>query len=229
MQAVIHVQKSAALHVVFKPHNAFRSPRQVAAATMSEETYQVIVSGKAFTLSRGQIEADSGDSNLFAISLLGDFAEGQTRTLRLDRNASIFKIIVEHLSGYRIFPIDSSDRGGMSERKFLRYLQDDAEYYQLDRLHELVTNEIERVQASEVDTSARRLQIEEERLQLEKDRFEWEKVKHERDLRQAREHAQAYACAKRMESTSIYAASRPMQTNVSLRGKLGDNSLSGPS
>lgn len=83
------------------------------------QSYTVIVRGETFTLSEAQIRAAPG--SLFERSLLGDFAEGQSRTLRLDRTAHVFRMVVDHLSGYDVFPVAGEDlaASGLGHTKFL--------------------------------------------------------------------------------------------------------------
>lgn len=97
--------------------------------------YTVVVSGVSFSLSEASIRSDSPDTNLLAMSLLGDFAEAQDRTLVLNRNATTFKLIRDHLAGYTVFPLVAQDHPGMDKSKFMRYLRDDCDYYGLDNLN----------------------------------------------------------------------------------------------
>jgi hypothetical protein len=123
-------------------------------ADAATEMFTIKLRGVPLQLSRSQIEADSPGSNFFAASLLGDFMEASNKTLSLDRHPGIFKIILDHLSGYRIFPLDkvllkSYYGDGVSVERALRYLQDDSEYYGLSRLYTLVTEERERLESEE--------------------------------------------------------------------------------
>lgn len=74
--------------------------------------------------------------SLFERSFQGDFIEGQTRTLQLDRSPHTFRVIFDYLSGYDVFPIDEEEcrPSGLSRIKFLAYLHQDADYYGLTTL-----------------------------------------------------------------------------------------------
>jgi len=108
---------------------------------MATLTYTVIVSGVSFSLSEASIRSDSPDTNLLAMSLLGDFAEAQDRTLVLNRNATTFKLIRDHLAGYTVFPLVPQDYPGMEKSKFMRYLRDDCDYYGLENLHKALKHQ----------------------------------------------------------------------------------------
>lgn len=122
----------------------------------AEDAYTVVLRGEAFKLSRSQLESEPG--NMLADALLGDFQEGQTRTMKLDRNPAVFKLILEHLSGYTILPLCESDWSaiGLSEEKLLRYLKDDAVYYCMSGLQSKLQEEEDRKRsASKTTTTAR--------------------------------------------------------------------------
>lgn len=103
-----------------------------------KDSFAIIVRGQRFTLIRGQIESEP--ESLFAKTLLGDFKEGETRELKLDRHPAVFSLIIDHLSGYRILPIAeaTASRLGMDREELLRYVEDDAEYYGLGRLNDFL-------------------------------------------------------------------------------------------
>jgi hypothetical protein len=97
--------------------------------------YTVVVSGVSFSLSEASIRSDSPDTNLLAMSLLGDFAGAQDGTLVLNRNATTFKLIRDHMAGYTVSQLVAQDYPGMDKSKFMRNLRDDCDYYGLDNLN----------------------------------------------------------------------------------------------
>ncbi|KAG8687847.1 hypothetical protein FRC09_013250, partial [Ceratobasidium sp. 395] len=62
--------------------------------------------GETFVLTRDQIEFDS--PNFFTSCFLGEFTESRTRTLTLSRDPELFRIILDHLSGYEVLPLHQS-------------------------------------------------------------------------------------------------------------------------
>jgi hypothetical protein len=98
------------------------------------EFFTVITRGVEFKLSRGQIEFDS--PNYFTAAFLEhDFQEATTRVLHTDRHPQLFALIVEHLSGYRVLPLQSpSIPITMSLEMAKVNLARDAEYFGLERL-----------------------------------------------------------------------------------------------
>ncbi|KAG8783847.1 hypothetical protein FRC12_019294 [Ceratobasidium sp. 428] len=97
------------------------------------ETYTVIMRGETFVLTRDQIEFDS--PNYFTACFLGEFIESQTRTLTLSREPVLFRIILDHLSGYEVIPLHASViPKRMSPEVALRNLLADAQFYLLDGL-----------------------------------------------------------------------------------------------
>ncbi|KAI0742410.1 hypothetical protein C8Q80DRAFT_1109188 [Daedaleopsis nitida] len=104
---------------------------------LDDLTYTIIVRGEEFQLSRSQIAFDS--PNYFTDCFSSGFAEARDRILRLDRNPTLFALIVEYLSGYSILPL-SPDMlpAGMSVTAAVRWLRQDAEFYDLKRLLSLI-------------------------------------------------------------------------------------------
>ena len=102
-----------------------------------DNTFEVVLRGQSFTLTRAQIQTEPGC--LFEKALLGDFAEAGEKKLVLDRHPASFSIIIDHLSGYRVFPLDErvAAQANMAVSRLLRYVQDDADYYGLQRLAQL--------------------------------------------------------------------------------------------
>ncbi|KAG8790789.1 hypothetical protein FRC12_011014 [Ceratobasidium sp. 428] len=97
------------------------------------ETYTVIIHGGPFVLTRDQIEFDS--PNYFTSCFLGEFTEARTRTLTLSRDPELFRIILDHLSGYEVLPLHQSViPKRMSPEVALRNLLVDAQFYLLDGL-----------------------------------------------------------------------------------------------
>ncbi|KDN34339.1 hypothetical protein RSAG8_12570, partial [Rhizoctonia solani AG-8 WAC10335] len=98
-----------------------------------EPKYTVVLRGQEFVLTKSQIEFDS--PNYFTACFLGDFREGQTKRLVLTRNLELFQLVVEHLCGYEIFPLDDKTiPSHMPPDAVLRNLRADALFYQLDGL-----------------------------------------------------------------------------------------------
>ncbi|KAG8783845.1 hypothetical protein FRC12_019292 [Ceratobasidium sp. 428] len=90
--------------------------------------------GETFILTRDQIEFDS--PNYFTTYFFGNSAASQTRTLTLSRDPDLFKIVLDHLSGYEVIPLHASViPKRMSPDLALRNLLADAQFYLLDGLH----------------------------------------------------------------------------------------------
>jgi hypothetical protein len=104
----------------------------------SPDVFRVIVRGQLFELSRAQITYDA--PNLFTSAFLGDFSEAASHTLRLDRDPDLFAIIVDHLSGYEVLPLEQSAvPRTMGVEKAMRNLRLDAEYLGLEGLISRIT------------------------------------------------------------------------------------------
>ncbi len=102
------------------------------------DIYTVIVRGEEFKLTHGQISFDS--PNYFLDCFSSGFAEARERVLRLDRNPSLFALIVEYLSGYPILPLTSDSLpAGMGVAMARRCLLADAQYYRLQRPYSQLT------------------------------------------------------------------------------------------
>jgi hypothetical protein len=184
----------------------------------NNDLFTIKLRGEPLTISRAQIESDSPGSNLFASSLLGDFAEASNHSLTLDRHPGIFKLILDHLSGYRILPLDeevlkniNNSGHGMSENRCLRYLQDDSEYYGFERLHSLIDEEIDRLESREddlLDIKKQRLQVEVEKLELNKKNSEerTKQISFERKLAVLRTNLQVLTGE--LQASATWAASR---------------------
>ncbi|GAA5932607.1 uncharacterized protein JCM15063_002153 [Sporobolomyces koalae] len=70
----------------------------------ARDVYTVYARDTPFHLSRSQIETDS--PNYFTSAFLAhDFTETKTREFRVDQHPQLFALIVEHLSGYPILPL----------------------------------------------------------------------------------------------------------------------------
>lgn len=103
------------------------------------ETYTIHMRDETFNLTKDQIEFDS--PNYFTSCFLGDFAESQTRTLRLSRNPDLFKIIIEYLSSYHVLPLAESAIPKLMDRPLaLQNLRVDAEFYLLNGLVSQLAN-----------------------------------------------------------------------------------------
>jgi hypothetical protein len=95
--------------------------------------YTVIVMGKTFSLTKYQIEFDS--PNYFTTCFLGDFCEAQTRQLELSRDPDLFKLIVRHLCGYSVLPLNEKQiPSSTTPATALADLRADATFHQLDGL-----------------------------------------------------------------------------------------------
>ncbi|GAA5983407.1 hypothetical protein JCM5350_007639 [Sporobolomyces pararoseus] len=103
------------------------------------EIFTVYARETAFRLSRSQIETDS--PNYFTSAFLShDFAESSTREIFTDKNPQLFALIVEHLSGYGILPLQpSAVPPTMSIETAKENLLRDAKYFGLEQLQELLS------------------------------------------------------------------------------------------
>ncbi|CAE6473631.1 unnamed protein product [Rhizoctonia solani] len=98
-----------------------------------EPKYTVVLRGQEFVLTKSQIEFDS--PNYFTACFLGEFQEAHTKRLELSRSPDLFKLIIEHLCGYEVLPLDNkANTSHMSAGSLLRNLRADALFYQLDGL-----------------------------------------------------------------------------------------------
>ena len=112
---------------------------------MSTEEYTTIVSGQRFTLTRDQLESEPG--NYFASYFLGGFEESSndTKEMKLEKDPLLFTLIQAHLRGYDPLPIpDSFVPQYMTKEGALKNLLNDAQYFGLTRLEELIQEEINR-------------------------------------------------------------------------------------
>ncbi|KAG9124429.1 hypothetical protein FRC07_011671 [Ceratobasidium sp. 392] len=115
------------------------------------EAYTVVMRGQDFLLTRDQIEFDS--PNYFTSCFLGEFTEAQTRTLTLSRDPDLFKIVIDHLSGYDVLPLhDSVIPQRMNSDAALRNLLADAQFYQLDGLMDRI-NRLKNQEADQEEES----------------------------------------------------------------------------
>lgn len=87
-----------------------------------------------FRLTRSQIETDS--PNYFTTAFLdGGFNEQTTRTIKLGKHPQLFALILEHLSGYTVLPLQPSVLPRyMSVEAAKENLWRDAQYFGLDSL-----------------------------------------------------------------------------------------------
>ncbi|CAE6375190.1 unnamed protein product [Rhizoctonia solani] len=71
--------------------------------------------------------------NYFTSCFLGDFREAETRRIELDRDPDLFRIVISHLNGYVVLPLNEKILpGSASLRSTLLNLRADAQFYQLD-------------------------------------------------------------------------------------------------
>lgn len=200
--------------------NASITPQQSAAEADDNDTFIINLRGVSIPLTRSQIEADSPGSNLFASSLLGDFIESSNKSMKLDRSPGLFRIILDHLSGYTILPLDKEMPkeycgNGMSQERALRYLIDDSDYYGFMRLHNLLLEEMQRLQDSEDSYEEQLLALQKEKLAIKKAKLKLEiKNSNENyshqlfDRRMRMLQVSIDVELKRMQYASTYAASR---------------------
>ncbi|GAA6013133.1 hypothetical protein JCM11491_005191 [Sporobolomyces phaffii] len=108
---------------------------QSSSSRASPEVYTVWSRETPFRLTRSQIEFDS--PNYFTSAFLsGQFAESASREIRTDKHPQLFALIVEHLSGYTILPLQPSALPScMSVKAAHENLTRDAKYFGLDQLH----------------------------------------------------------------------------------------------
>ncbi|RPD58546.1 hypothetical protein L226DRAFT_443967, partial [Lentinus tigrinus ALCF2SS1-7] len=107
-------------------------PHCASSTTDRDMIYTVIVRGEEFQLTHNQISFDL--PNYFLDCFTSGFAEARERVLRLDRNPSLFALIVEYLSGYPILPLASDSLPpGMGVTMAHRCLLADAQYFRLQR------------------------------------------------------------------------------------------------
>lgn len=177
----------------------------------TNEMFTVKLRGVPMQISRSQIQADSPGGNFFAASLLGDFSEASDRTLTLDRHPAIFRLILDHLSGYRIFPLDklilkSHHGDALSVERALRYIQDDAEYFGLSRLHALASEEIERVGNQAESYQDQVITLKRYKLELERTRLELDV-----DVANAKSRQSLYDERLKILQTYINAAGKKLQ------------------
>lgn len=189
------------------------------------DTFIINLRGVKIPITRTQIESDSPGDNIFASSLLGDFIESSSKTIKLDRNPGLFRIILDHLSGYTVLPLDSKllkEYGliGMSVERAIRYLLDDTEYYGFARFNALLNEELLRLQENEES-------YEEEMLSIKKQRLKIEKTRLKLDIKKANEATETNLNnrrlqllqmnldveLRRLQYQSIYAASRQTGAN----------------
>ena len=112
--------------------------------SIQPEQYTIVVRGERFVLSRDQIFFDS--PNYFTVLFTGTFQEavnGQ-REVILHRDPLLFKVIQTYLSGYTILPLpDNWAPGYMSQEAALKNLLEDARFYGLEKLVELLQSAAE--------------------------------------------------------------------------------------
>lgn len=103
-------------------------------SSQRSDIFTVICREVPFRLTRSQIESDS--PNYFTTAFLdGGFAESNSKIIHLDQHPRLFSLIVEHLSGYPILPLQSSTIPSflsieMAQESLLR----DAQYFGLEGL-----------------------------------------------------------------------------------------------
>lgn len=90
----------------------------------NEAVYTIVVGGKPFRLSWESLKSD-GSTNFF----LEYFRKKKTKVMHIDRDAEIFELIVRHLRGYYIRPIDDIQN---------QSLLFDANYFGLNRLKKML-------------------------------------------------------------------------------------------
>lgn len=190
-----------------------------------DDTFIINLRGVKLPITRTQIESDSPGNNLFSSSLLGDFVESSSKTIKLDRNPGLFRIILDHLSGYTVLPLDSKllkeyGLNGMSVERAIRYLLDDTEYYGFARFNALLHEELLRLQETEESYEEEMLSIKKQRLKIEMTRLKLEikKANEETETKLNDRRLQLLQMnldveLRRLQYQSIYAASRQTGAN----------------
>ncbi|KAH8915765.1 hypothetical protein BT69DRAFT_1340928 [Atractiella rhizophila] len=109
--------------------------------------FQIFVRESEFTLSKTQIMFDS--PNFFTRAFFGEFEEANSRSVRIDAHPQLFKIVIDYLSGYDVFPIaDTAIPSTMSKDTALKNLMKDAAFLDLDRFTQLLQEEVGKLQAA---------------------------------------------------------------------------------
>jgi hypothetical protein len=99
--------------------------------------FVVKVRDETFELTEAQLAADSPSFLTTAFS--GDWQEKQSGSLvLLEQHPDHFRLIVEHLSGYGLFPLDGPTH---THRKRLNNLKVDAEFFALEGLLRRIAKE----------------------------------------------------------------------------------------
>ena len=106
----------------------------------TDDVYTVIVRRETFQLDHAQVHFDA--PNFFSNCFSSGFAEATTRVLKLHRSPITFAIIVDYLSGYPIMPLAEDAPAlprHMDAAALHRYLLEDARFYELQGLYDLLT------------------------------------------------------------------------------------------
>lgn len=94
------------------------------------DQYIIVVRDTRYVLSKSQIEFDS--PNYFTRYFLDETEEAEPRTLELSRDPDLFRIILDYLSGYSIFPLSDKHLPPHSpSQTILQNLLADAAFYDL--------------------------------------------------------------------------------------------------
>ena len=107
-----------------------------------DDVYTVIVRGETFQLDHAQVHFDA--PNFFSNCFSSGFAEAATRVLKLHRSPTTFAIVVDYLSGYPILPLAAHAHTlppHMDAAALHRYLLEDAQFYELQGLYNLLTTQ----------------------------------------------------------------------------------------
>lgn len=99
-----------------------RKHESVLGEPVNQSVYTVIVGGKTFRLSWESLKSD-GPTNFFVNYFR---RQRNTRVMYVDRDGDIFQLIVHHLRGYYVRPVDDTQN---------QDLLNDARYYGLQRLY----------------------------------------------------------------------------------------------
>ncbi|KAH8913938.1 hypothetical protein BT69DRAFT_1343827 [Atractiella rhizophila] len=109
--------------------------------------FQIFVRETEFTLSKTQIMFDS--PNFFTRAFFGEFEEANSHSIRIDVHPQLFKIVIDYLSGYDVFPIsDTAVPSTMSKDTVLKNLLKDAAFLDLDHFTQLLQEEVGKLQAA---------------------------------------------------------------------------------
>jgi hypothetical protein len=111
--------------------------------------YTIVITDKAFKLSRSQIEVDS--PNFFTSYFIHPTGQYVPQELELSRDPYLFTIILRYLNGYKILPLHPAlVPPHCTLETALSDLLADARFYQLDGLSNLLSSRGKQGEASNI-------------------------------------------------------------------------------